>query len=95
MDNQTSIDNIMALHDEAVSKLRDFITGTETKMQPMEVLRIKAAMSAYNGSTREMATWRAKDAVQLTVIKTIIDDKKELRKYIEATMPNYIPKFLK
>jgi len=86
MKNKTSADKVQELHDIAVEKLIGFLNGGE-----LDDLRIKASMTAFNGAAREMATWRAQEAVQLAVIKGITEDKTELKKYVKATMPEFYP----
>jgi len=86
LQQKTSMDKVQELHDIAVDRLLEFLKGG--KVEPMIM---KAAMSSYNGSTREMATWRASDAVQLSVIRGITGSREEMKKYVKATMPDYYP----
>ena len=76
----------LELHQEAGQVLLDFIRGKK-----IEALRVKSAMSGYNGSTRAMSTSRVSDAMQYTIIKDIAKDKNELDKYVRATLPQFIP----
>jgi len=80
--NQTDIN----LHIESGKLLLDYLQGKEVKP-----LKIRVAMSSYNGSTRIMSTSRVADAMQYAVIKDIAKDKEQLNEYIKATLPQYVP----
>ena len=83
----TNID--VRLHEESGQRLLNYLEG-EGKLKA-DPLFVKAAMSAYNGSTRAMSTLRVKDAMQLTILKDLAKNEDELRKYVKATMPDYVP----
>lgn len=92
MQKETSMDNVLELHDVAVGKLKEFIEGDDTSsLNKTEEMRIKASMTAFNGTAREMATWRAKESIQLGIIREMAKDKEQIRTYVRATMPEYYP----
>ena len=90
---ETNLNIDKSLHDECGQLLLDFIRG-KMKGEKVDAMKVKAAMSGYNGSTRAMSTLRAADAMQYTIIRDLTDDKRELKKYVMSTMPDYLPKTL-
>jgi hypothetical protein len=85
MDNIENIDT--KVHKESAQLLLSYYQGEE-----LDPLKVKSAMSGYNGSTRAMSTARVAESMQLSVLREMANDKEELRKYIKATLPSYVPK---
>ena len=79
-----------------INRLIHFFSGDEGQQKDEDrITNARMAMVSLAGVSRLLATDGAKEAVQFAVIRTITTDEKERKRYIQATLPGYMPKLLK
>lgn len=89
MENNINREIDIELHQKSGQTLLDYLKGKD-----IIPTKLKVAMSGYNGSTRALSTYRVGDAMQYTIIKDLATNPDELRKYVKATLPDFIPNSL-
>lgn len=77
------------LQQVSIEKLTGFFTEGKTNKKAFEIARL--AVSSLSAVGRIKATERARDGLQLMVIKHITEDKKLFQKYVEVSMPHLNP----
>lgn len=81
-----SVDELEEAQHLALGEIIAFLKGNKN-----EDPRAEFSKSVLGGISRSLATYRVKDATQLTFIRLITNDPDERAKYLRATMPTYCP----
>lgn len=86
------MDQMEELKDVVTKELIEFFTGPKAvRDSDRGVNTAKLAVASLSAVGRYKATERAKQGMQLAVVKMIAKDEKEAKQYISATMPELTP----
>ena len=88
--------SVETLKDLVVLNLIEFFSGDENYRRDKDrMIDVNMALKSFKAASTLIATERVKDATQFSIIKTITTNEKERTRYIQATLPGYVPKLLK
>lgn len=84
--------NVEELQSVSIQELLNFFKGASALRESKTALRaVDLAVRSLAAIGRIKATERAKDGMQLTVLKSISEDKKQFQQYVTASMPHLSP----
>ena len=84
------MENTNKLKDLAVADLIKFFESAESSDEGMN--KAKMSLGVLGAISRIIATDRVNQAMKLSVIRSITDNPEDRARYIEATLPDYMPK---
>lgn len=85
-------DDLGKLQGAAVKELLGYFDGPRAvRESKTAMINARLAIGALSTVARLRATERARDAMQLMVIKAVSEDKKQFAKYIRISMPELHP----
>ena len=86
------MEDIEKLQGVSVQNLLDLFKGPSSVWESKVALRkADTALRALSAVGRIKATERAKDSMKLVVLKSIVSDPKEFKKYVAVSMPHLNP----
>ena len=86
------IEKLEELQSVTIDKLLDFFKGPSAIRESKVGVRFaQMAISSLAVVGRIKATERARDATQLTVLRMIASDEKQMEQYLKVSMPHMIP----
>ena len=86
------MDKVEELQAASIDELLKFFNGPQAVRESKDSrFSSNLAVKTLAAVGRVKATDRARDSMQLTVLKSIATDKKDFQKYVQASMPHLSP----